>query len=365
MGGQDRSGVRRPHPQDHPNGFSTDHDKVAMTIEKLIQFVSNNFEILVWFNATWVACLVIIWVLVKIQVVSNYKPRTLIPGVMLFLVTVGQIAMIFLSGYIYWLNYQHRSAETFGQRLTPTTNWVKEDLVIYFISDKSLLSINANGANKREIFQAPDKIREYHFSPDGRFLVIVTERELHLFHRDSRQSVLIDSIPASDPALQLNGVIGRVSWSPDSGKFCYEVAKWSKVSSHTQFNIYDLKSKEKHPLHKLAQKIPSLYWDMAGANLYFFKSESMDTSRYPYPHKIKICKIPLATFEVEIVAEILTKEMDIARLDVEARGIKLFWEGAKFSFNRSGPRDYDWVSDTGSRLGIHADDFLYYIKNRW
>ncbi len=333
--------------------------------DKISEFINNNFELLLWLNIAWLLFFVVMLVLLKIQDIAGDRPRTLIPKVLLIFVVMGQIALVLLSGYIYWFNYQRKSVATFSQRLIPGTHWVKEDLMVYFISGRDLISIHANGSNKQKIFQSPDKIREYHFSPDGQYLLVVTERELYQVNLATLHRELIDFIPIADPGKQLSGVIGRISWSPDSQRFCYEITKWSNVSSYNQFYIYHVQNKQKQPLRKLTKKISYLFWDKKATSLYFFQQEAMDTSRYPYPYKIKIYKIPLSTLTAEMVAEVLTKKAEISRLEVTGRGINLFWKGNNFSFNRSGQRDYDWVSETGARLGIDEDDFLYYIKNRW
>ena len=67
--------------------------------------------------------------------------------------------------YVYWLNYKHKKNIPFDYRISGYTNWVKDDLTIFYIIDNNLMSIKANGDDEKVVFTAKDSVFAYHFSP--------------------------------------------------------------------------------------------------------------------------------------------------------------------------------------------------------
>ena len=123
--------------------------------------------------------------------------------------------MILMSGYIYWVNYKHENVIDFDTRVMRSTEWVKEKIKIYFIADKDLVAINADGTGREYIFEGDDNLLSYHFSPNGEYLAIVTESKLYKLRLKDRAKELIDSV-ASEKPNEFKGVIRAVSWAPDS-----------------------------------------------------------------------------------------------------------------------------------------------------
>lgn len=331
--------------------------------EQIIAFVSNNFEFLVLLNFSALGFYVILLIALNYTEYVSPRPRLFIHKTLSSIVTVGQLLMIMMSGYIYWVNYKKENVIDFDRRVLASTDWVKEKVKIYFIADKDLVAINADGTGKEYVFEGEDQLLSYHFSPDGEYLAIITETKLYKLCLKDRLKELIDSVSSETPG-EFNGVIRAVSWSPDSSKFCYHIARWSKFSSLDNYYLVNAKDNSKQLIKNPNRKIDFLYWSAAGDGLYYFYTEAKDTSFHSYPYDLRLYRIDLKDFESQLVLTVPAKSTEDFRPSLEARNVRIFWETEKLSFLRTGNKGSVWESPQGAKLGIDGSDHFYLIKGR-
>ncbi len=332
----------------------------------IFEFLSNNFEFIFFFNLAILIFLLVFVFALKVHEFFIVNEFTKAVGQLLFsIVVVGEIILLFLSGYLYWMNYLQRNPGDLQARLLSDTHWMDETLTIYFIHDHELLSIDTRGQKQEVVFQAPHKILEYHFSPKGNDLLIVTEKELYALNRWTKKLERIDVISAT-PSKEMNGVIRGISWGPDSHRFCYEISRWSSYAAKNNYYVFDLKTMTKQEIPSPTRKIPYLYWDKEGNQLYYFRQEAKDTSYYSYPFKHEVYQISLSSLETKKVFEIPSRSSKISYEELRLyKNINIFEGAAHLSFGRNMGATYDWVSSKGTRLGIDKDDFLFFMQGKW
>jgi hypothetical protein len=279
----------------------------------------------------------------------------------LLMIIVGETTLI---GMTYWVNYLRSAVEIqISGKIEPNTAWVKSDFRIYYVHDHQLRSQTLDGKNSKIILTAAAPIREYQFSPDGKKLLVSTNTELFLLDPSGEQSTLIDQI-RSHPAEEVKGTISGVRWAPDSQKFCYEKARWSKVSSQENLFIYNLSDDSKGMVRGQLRRVSPIYWDNESLNLYYIYREAHDTSQRAYAFDFKVFRISASSLEVEMVARIPYEKDDLPLSNLEIRGIQLFLNGDDLVFNllKDGNK---LTSEKGSKLGIDQDDHLYFIRHQW
>lgn len=333
---------------------------------EIVQHLSNYFEIFfgVVIGSTIVFGLVALLLRLR-EINLKVFSKAAIRNVLFSFVAFGQLLLLFSIWYLFWLNYYHPAAVIqFPEDVLADTSWVKDDLRIYFIGDNRLQSVEINGRNKQDVLVAPDPVREYHFSPDGKYLLVVTSRDIYLLDRNTEKSQPIDSWGQPDEAGEWRGVISGVRWAPDSRHFCYEVARWSSYLSQNYLYVYDIVDKQKRMLQSPTRRISSLYWDRDSANLYYVEREAKDTSVHAYAFDVNVFRIPLVSLQPEFVVRIPFEQAGIPVKNLTVRGIDLSLGGEMLSFSQGTARD-TLVSDKGKSLGVDEDDHLYYIPNKW
>jgi len=233
-----------------------------------------------------------------------------------------------------------------------------------------LRSVGVNDRGSREVFVGKDAIKEYHFSPDGGYLLILTQKELFLLDRKNGGTQLIDTLeipeiqPPQAQEVALKGSISGIQWAPDSRKFVYQIARWSRFSAQESAFLYDVKANRKKMIQSPARAVSSLYWDRLSENLYYFYHEAQDTSAGASPFEIKVFRVPIATLTPELIARIPFEKASVPVENLVLRDIDLFLEGGRFSFGRPDQKN-DLVSEKGTSLGIDENDYLYYVNFKW
>ncbi len=332
----------------------------------LIQYLSNYFEIFLGVSLAFIVFGIVIQIFLKLREVDlqNLIQRTL-RGVMFFIVVMGQALLLAIAGYLFWTNYkQPAPAIEFPGDILADTSWVRDDLAIYFIDGNSLMAVRVNGRNKHEVLTLADPVKEYHFSPDGKFLLVASVKEIYLVDPDSLQKQLIDSWAGGEVSQEWSGSIGGIRWAPDSRHFCYEVARWSSFASQNHLYVYDVTKKERHAVESPARRISSLYWDNAGENLYYLQRAVKDTSAHTYAFDVNVFRIPLNSLQPEFVTRIPYEQSGIPQENLKVRGIDLFMDTDALSFVQGIKRD-DLVSEKGQELGIDKDDHLFFVPQKW
>jgi hypothetical protein len=243
--------------------------------------------------------------------------------------------------------------------IRPVTSWVESQFSVYIIVYHQLLKINIDGTNPEYVFKGDDIIREYHFSPDGRSLLILTKQGLYHLDRETQRSRLMDYLKGWADGEVAKGVIGGIQWAPDSRKFCYEVSQWTQYGSQDRTYIYDLETNEKISISPPLKKASSFFWDEQGKNLYYSIYETKRQTPTPL-YGVKIFRIPLTTLESEGVVHLEAPESELPFVDTEPLGVKLFIPRHELSFGRAGRKVDSWASELGSRVALDNEGYLSY-----
>lgn len=340
--------------------------------EKIIAYLSNYFELFMYVNASLAALFLLIFIAVKL---SDSKTRKIfhesVRNVLAAIIIGGQVLFFMLLINLYWKNYQKPAPEIkFDENIVASTQWVKDDLRIYFIDKNILRSVKINGHDKEDVFQASAPIKEYYFSPDGAHLIILTQNNLFLIDQGTKEYRLIDSLKKSGVQDNLKGKesiggsIGGVQWAPDSQKFVYEIARWSKYATQDNVYIYMMQDQSKRSIKSPTRRISSLYWGANDGNLYFLRHETQDPSVHSTAFEVKVFRVSLETLIPEFVTRIPFEEFSVPIENLNLRGIKFYFDGAKLSFGRPIREDYK-ASEKGSLIGVDEEDYLYFVKGKW
>jgi len=341
-------------------------------IEKIVTFLSDHFELLIFVNVSLAAMFILVFVAVKLS-----DPRTrkffhaTFRGTLFAIIIGGQIIFFAGLGHLYWKNYQKPAPRLeLTENIIATTHWVNDDTRIYFIDDNALRSIEINGKGLKDVFQASEPVKEYFFSPDGAYILILTQNDLFLIDRETNHDQLIESLKkpnaqkGTEEKGSVSGSIGGVQWAPDSQKFVYEVARWSKVSAQDNVYVYTLKDQAKRSIKSSTRRISSLYWGREDDNLYFLRHEARDPSVSSSPFEVTVFRVPTSTLVPELVTQIPFEKFSVPIEGLDIRGIKLYFDGAKLSFGRI-TREDQAVSENGSLIGVDEEDYLYFVNTKW
>lgn len=340
--------------------------------EKIVTFFSNHFELMMYVNASLAVLFFLVYAAVKL---SDGKTRKFlhdaVRGALFTVIIVGQILFFTLLGYLYWKNYQKPiPVVELTESITATTHWVKGNLRVFFINNNILRSVKINGQDKEDVFQANEPIKEYYFSPDGSFLLVLTQNDLYLVDRSFKGDRHIDSLIRDGTERNneeqefIAGSISGIQWAPDSQKFVYEIARWSKYATQDNVYIYTIESQTKKSIKSPTRKITSLYWGRHDNHLYFLRHEARDSSIHSSAFEVKVFRIPLTTLVPELVTQIPSEKFSIPIENLNLRGIELFFDGAKLSFGRS-TREDQVVSEKGTVIGVDEKDYLYTVNKKW
>ena len=345
---------------------------VGIFFGRIISFLSDHFELLITINLSVLISFVAVLVVLNATDANFWKHfYEAFKKVLYLVVIVGQLVLIGMYGYLYWKNYQRPAPELhLDDHVLASTQWVRSDKRVYFIDGVTLQSIKINGQGSENVFSGSDPVRAYHFSPDGKHIVIRTQKDLFLVDRETKQSEHIDTLKGlvDDEALKKSGSvkssISGIQWAPDSQKFVYEIARWSKFSTQDSVHLYDLQKKKKKTVQSPVRRISSLYWDKQSDNLYYFYHEARGPSHQVSAYEVTVFRIPLATLVPELIARIPSEDSSVPVENLNLRGIDLFLDGDKFSFGDSN-KESDLVSDKGTLLGVDDNDSLYFVNSKW
>ncbi len=339
---------------------------------RMVSFLSDHFELLIAINGAIFVSFVAVLIVLKLREIDLLKVLyTAFKGTLYIVVIAGQCALFMLFGYVYWENYERPAPELrLEQHVLPTTRWIKDGTRVYFIDGSALRSIKINDRDSENVFSGSDPVKKYHFSPNGKHLVILTQKDLFLVNRETKQTEYIDTLKGmadgkkQEESGSVKGSIGGIQWAPDSQKFVYEIARWSKFSTQDSVYLYDLQEKKKRMVKSPARRISSLYWDKQSDHLYYLYHEAKDPSRDVSAYEVTVFRIPLATLIPELIVRIPFKDASVPIENLNLRGIDLFLSGDKLSFGGQG-RENDLVSEKGASLGIDKNDYLYFVSLKW
>ena len=358
-------------------------------------FLSNNFEAILFINFLVILAYILAMISFRIKYSDQRVIEEFVNMILYQIVCVGQIAMVFLYGYVYWINYQTPvDPFLFPQDVQLNTRWIKTPLTLYFIINNKFCSIDLDGRNRKDLFTADSPIREYHIAPDGKNILIVTKTQLYLLNQKTQKTALLDhvDIPPDSDATDILGikvveqdqtaeslipspgqkadntrfkaVLSGVRWSPDGVQFCYEKSRWSKVSGQTGLYLYNIKEMKNYPIRVGSRRIASLRWDDKGENLYYLNHEVKNPVQYAYPYELKVYQVPLKTLRPQLLTRIPSESTEIPLENLDLRDIDLFLEGDNLIFKRLDERNH-LSSKNGTLLGIDEKDYLFLKTGQW
>ena len=171
--------------------------------------------------------------------------RKLFKNFLFWVVTSGGLVLLFLTGLIYWMEYQWRKQDDFLSRLLPDTRWVQSQFPLYFVLGTALGKINLDGSDLKFLYEGDSPIQQFTFSPNGQHLLIVTRTDLLLYDQKKRQLYRIDSLGKQVKENKAKGGFRMVQWAADGQKIFYELYRWSTYSSQDSFYVYGLKDQKK------------------------------------------------------------------------------------------------------------------------
>ncbi len=335
--------------------------------QSIFQFLSNHFELISYIYFGFLFIIALAFVMVKIKEVGYLKQVTLLTNRTLLVgVVLGQMLLI---GLLYWSNYKlERKTIVVEEDIEyGSTKWVRSKTVVYYVQGKHLRSIYLNGKNRKDIFTAPQVIKEINFSPDGRYLLILSMNDLHLLDIETKHVKRINSVDIDQNQEDSNkrrGVISGLRWSPDSLKFCYELARWSEYSQQDDLFLYDLPTQKSRKIKSPTRRISSLYWDEKGSSLYFLRHEMKTSDLKLSAYEVYVFQISLDTLEFKKVLQLPTETADLPLVSLDLRGIKLFRDSDHFAFKRIVEKNV-YLTKKGPFVGIDEKDHVYYVGNKW
>jgi hypothetical protein len=334
--------------------------------KQVIDFINSHFEHILLILILYVAGLGSIVLTLFLRRIRRKVVVQTVNHVLHYCLLAGFALLIALTFYSYMVNLVEKASLDFSYKVTPTTEWVEEDLKIYFIHENQLVRMNANGTQREVVFESAGAVRTYHFSPDGMHVLIATESGLWALHQrdQSRREIEILAQGDEPPGAGKGGVDGGV-WGPDSRRFCYHVARWTEFSSIDHWIIYNLADQSKQMLKSPALKINALLWDKKGEHLYNLWFNALDTTVYANPYEVKVYQIPLTTLKPELIIMFPFDEQKLPQENLSLRGIDIFTRGQDLSFGQEGKKHFSRISAQGARIGVDDFDYLYYIHNRW
>lgn len=335
-------------------------------MEQIFLFLERHFDFIVMANVIWLAAVIMVIVMIRLR--ESVLPfGKWINTVFYYFVLGGEVVLVTLMAIILADNLRTKQPLDFSSRVLGSTAWVTEPLQIYFISDNNLITVRADGKDRRVLFAPETPIQSYHFSPDGKYLIFVTLKDLFLHDLRNGQTQRLDSWwPASESAGTLcRGSIDGVAWSPKSDQFCYRLGRWTNFSNQEYWKIYDLKTNTPKMINSPTRSLHALAWDEDGQNLYYSWFSALDKSVRGNPFDVQVFQIPLTSLTPKMVLQFPLEEPVLSMEHLAVRGIKIFSPKFPLSFSRDQDYGSVWNTKNARQLSIDDQDQLTYTKGRW
>jgi len=336
-------------------------------MNEILNFLTTHFEIIIALNVYWVLGLLVVVFVLRVRDIRLAQIQKFFKSFLQYILLFGQVLLLIVFAAVSLTNYTPKEKLDFSAQILGDTQWVKDRLKIYYIAGNSLKAIQADGQGDSEVFRAPGSIREYHFSPGGQALIVVTETDIYYCDLLKKSNQRIDSLglPATGADAVAEGVIDGVQWSPDGTKIVYRLAKWSRVASQEQWWVYRFPQQDRIKIQSAARPINALMWDTNSQALYYSWFDALDPSEYANPYEVKVYKIDLSMPTPVLVLKFPFPEATLTLDHLALRGIDVFAGNEERSFGRAGKKHFSTVSYQGAEIGIDEDDMLYYRPGQW
>ena len=332
----------------------------------IYNFLSNHFELLLAVNFFGLIGLLVIFIAARLR---YYFLGKILNSSLFYVLLVLQILLVSSTLYVVVKNWRPKPALDFTAQIVATTRWVQEDLEIFFIDENRLVSIQADGQNRRTVFEAPGRIKQYMFSPDGQWLLITTAQELFLFNCHTSQARLIDSLRLSENEgeTQIKGSINKMVWARSADRFCYRLSQWTGFATMEKWFVYDLDRHQKRPIQLAGRQISELIWGVDGKTLYFPRYTELTEAK---TEDQKSCKwvvyiIPYASLRPARFLTLYTSEPELPMRELHQEGVRLYLPQKQYAFGHDVPKRKTAHSAWGAEIGIDESDTLYYVSSLW
>ena len=150
------------------------------------------------------------------------------------IVTLGILAMLTVTVYIAWIEFQRLFHTELESRLIPDTRWTIHNFRMYFSSGKKFGTVNIDGSDRKILYTALTPVEEFIFSPDGKYIAIVTKGDILLYDCQKDQIDPIYNLGSMVKEDVAHGLVRGVQWFSDSRKFCFEVYQSSTLGPEMQ-----------------------------------------------------------------------------------------------------------------------------------
>jgi len=334
----------------------------------LIRFLSNHFEIISILNAIVLSCAMIVILMSWARLLRLEHLLKAVNRSLFFLVFVGEAILVLSLCFVFYDNYRPQDPLDLSAQVKGNTAWVDDRLTIYYIEEKELITISAQGEGRQVVYRADTPIRSYHFSPDGRLLLVTTGKKLVMLDSDSDGVLTIDQVGGneSDGKAAVTGAFDGVRFSPQGDKFCYRKAAWTRFSSVENWKVYDVNNKKHQAIRHPTRPMNALIWGEQGDRLFFTWFEALDTTQHANPFRVKIFEIPLSDPKPRLSTEFLYDQPKAPEEYLASiRDVPIHVSDRQLSFGKARDVRYSLTSAQGSRIGIDDEDHLYFIKNEW
>ena len=276
---------------------------------------------------------------------------------LLAIVMLGILCMLFLTGRVGWDEIQRQFHNDLKDRLSPDTRWVGSQFPIYFLSDRRFGRINIDGSDLKILYTSISPIQEFIFSPNGRYIVIVTKGEILLYDRQDDKIGIIYNLGSLIKENVTHGLIRGVQWFSNSQKFCFEIYRWSDVSSADHVYVYNVKRQQ-----NLLVKIPfapmeAFFWDKNGEYLYGYSKERKTESRSEM-YRWKFYQLSLSLNPPQLIRKFESRKKNLSSKDFQNRGLDLYI--SKNISDRAGQTNISWISKQGRKLWMDPAKHLYF-----
>ncbi len=276
------------------------------------------------------------------------------------LTNLGILFLIFMVGYIGWLEYKRKAQGDLSLILSSDTRWVKSKQPIYFIMGNILGKINADGSDLDFFYKNDSPLKEFVFSPNGRYILLTSDNELLLYDRQEESLEVIDSLGPLVEEGQAQGVFKTPQWSPNSEKICYEVYRWSDIGASDYFYVYDMTQNKKQLVRGPLTGIQEFFWDTKGENLYFYRSNSLPDINPKKPYMVKIYRVSELDKSPELVRTVGAKNISLKPEEIISFGINGYFDNNRNVSTRLGQKEMSFITPHGKKLGIDPQLYLYY-----
>ena len=333
-------------------------------MKHLFNLLNTHFESFLAFEILFVIGFVVIFAAARLR--EKVLQKKIINLALFYVLLLLQAVLTVMTVFVVVANFRPKPPLDFSAQILPSTYWVKEDLTVYFIDGNKLVSIQADGSGRKTVYKAGDAIRQYIFSPEGKNILIVTEKDLVCYNQATQSARTVDSLkvlPGKDT--RYAGNFDRIAWDPTGRRFGYRLAQWSPVASSEQWKVYIIDNQKNDVIPTRALTITNLVWGHRGRYLYGVRFRKKNDAPDEETHELIVHKMTFPDLQPVRVAALTTTDSELPVRQLARRGIRLAVFDKEYAFGHTRPKRTKVYSSKGAVIGIDRRDTLYYISRWW